>query len=42
MDYADEYAKSPSLTRATAVEVCKCPIGYTGFSCEVLISIIKY
>ncbi len=35
MDYASPYAKNTGV-KASAVEICKCPIGYIGFSCEVI------
>ena len=43
LDYAIDLSSSTNLDRmyrpkATAVEVCKCPSGYIGLSCEVNIT----
>jgi heparan sulfate proteoglycan 2 (perlecan) len=34
IDNADPYSRSSSAKRASAVESCRCPSGYTGSSCE--------
>ena len=35
LDHADPYGRGGSVNRAVAVELCQCPTGYTGSSCEV-------
>lgn len=40
MSYAEAYSPVSSQIKASAVEVCQCPEGYTGTSCEVIISLI--
>jgi laminin alpha 1/2 len=34
MDHAEPYPSSDLNQRATAVESCRCPQGYSGSSCE--------
>ncbi len=33
--YAAEMADRMARVKATAVEICQCPVGYSGYSCEV-------
>ena len=39
LDFAEERQISPDAKRATSIEVCECPEGYSGHSCEVSLKV---